>query len=162
MATSREWETIEQIEKCIDIAKKEKRDTVVVLSRGKEYYRKALLSIYNCGIFTIFSSICCLIAGLVFNIYQAAQGALPNDIAYIIGIFLGIGLVCIIPMELGFKMIKFNTTPRFMLGMIIVSLIFHIILFAGIIPLVAIIFDIIALARWSTYKDWFYTIKVRK
>ena len=161
MATSNEFETVERIQKAIAKARNAKKDVPIALSLDKEYYRKAISSIYSCGLFTMIAGFFSIASASIANVYSFSQEGYPS-VGYVIGVFLGILLVCMIPITLGYKIKSLDTTPRFMLGLLIASLVVNLVLSAGILPLIALVFNISALIRWSTYKDWFYTIAKRK
>lgn len=161
MATIEENEIVEDIEKAISKAQSSKKDIPIALSKGKGYYRKAVSSIYYCGLWTTVSAGIIFFILTLFSTLFFIQGDAYYPPAYIIAYFLIQSLVCIIPVIIGYKIYSLKTTPNFMLFLLILSLAFNLLLTAGIIPLIALIFNVLALVRYSTYRNWFYNFNTK-
>jgi putative Ca2+/H+ antiporter (TMEM165/GDT1 family) len=161
MATVQECEIIELIKTKKQKAKEDGKDIPYALSGGKEYFRKAINSVQLSGFFTMFMSILLAIFGVAIKAIQYIQMSPYYTINYgiMIGEFIGIILLAIVPIVLGAKVMKLETTPTFVLVSLIITLVFNIFFTVGVLPLVALILNIIALVRWSTYKAWFCGLK---
>ena len=161
MATIKELETIEFIKKQKQKAKESGKDVAYVLSDGKEYFRKAINSVSTSAQITLILSIALAIIGIVVKALDYISISRYYTINYgiMIGEFIGILLITAIPALLSAKLMKLDSTPRFVLGLLILTLVFNLLFCAGIIPIVALIFNILALVSWSTYKTWFYSLK---
>lgn len=161
MATIKELETIEFIKKRKEEAKENGEDIPSSLSNGKEYFRKAISAMSSSGVVTLVTSICVAVLSFAVKILEYVSKSQYYTINYgfMIGEFIGILIVTVIPMIIGIKLLKVDSTPRFVLGLLIASLVFNLIFCAGIIPLISLVFNIIALVSWSTYKTWFYSLK---
>ena len=61
----------------------------------------------------------------------------------------------------GDKIASLTATPRFALAHLIVCLIISVLYIASIGSIINLIFIIIALTKYSIYKDWFYSIKTK-
>lgn len=161
MATMQECETIELIKSKKQKAREGNEDVSYALCGGKDYFRKAIQSVSNSGQFTLIVSLCLLAIGIVVKALQyiSLSEYYTINYGYMIGEFVGIIIVTAIPAIIGAKIMKLDSTPNFMLGLLIVTLIFNIFFTVGVLPLVALIMNIVALTRWSTYRSWFYSIK---
>ena len=158
MATMQECETIEKIAKIKNKAKREGISADVALSGGKEYYRKVIASVRNSGIITMTVATIIFILELVYTLYSyfSTNNDLFRDQTTVIGVIVAMFLIWFVMFELGYKICLLESTPRFILGCLIINFAICLIFCVGIFPIVAEIFGGIALARWSTYKDWFY------
>lgn len=161
MATVQECETIELIKTKKQKAKEDGKDLSYSLCGGKDYFRKAINSVQLSGFFTMFMSILLAIFGVAVKAIQYIQASpyYTINLGIMIGEFIGIILLAIVPIVLGAKVMKLEATPTFVLVSLIITLIFNIFFTVGVLPLVALILNIIALVRWSTYKAWFYSLK---
>lgn len=164
MATMQDFEILEAINSAKNEAKRSGKNIPVALSGGKEYYRKSIKSIIGSGKWTVTTSIYAVALSCVINLIDVIKLSQDYviDWAYVVGYFVGILLVAAIPIFFGAKLIKFNSTPTFTLVALIITLICNILLMAGVLPLISIILNIIAITRWSTYKDWFYKIDPKR
>ncbi|MDO4220189.1 MAG: hypothetical protein Q4D22_03100 [Candidatus Saccharibacteria bacterium] len=138
-------------------AKRSGTDRFKLLAKKDELYEKAIRSQYNAGFFTLICGVLGLIVTMIFAIKSNIDSGISVDVlsyAIIAAAFLGI----IIPICL--KTMSLTTTPTVMLVMTIIQLILTILCFAGILPLIALIFNIIALVRWSTYRNWYEEVSV--
>ncbi len=157
MADRRDSEKIRLIRILKKRAKRSGADRFKLLAGKDEFYEKAIESQYNAGFFSL---VCCIL-GLVVAIVYAVIGSIQSGagvdvISYtiIVCAFLGV----LFPICL--KTMSLTTTPTVILVLTIIQLILTILMFGGIIPLIALIFNIIALTRWSTYRNWYDEVSV--
>ena len=164
MATMQECETIEVIQKIKKQAKAENQDAATLLSGGKVYFGKAISSIWLSGLFTLVTSICLAVTGIAISVLEYVRAMQNQPMGYNILIWEIVGalILTIIPIILGIKIMRLNSTPKLILIMLIITLIFNLVFSMGVLPLLALILNIIALVRWSTYKSWFYNIDAKR
>jgi uncharacterized membrane protein len=164
MATMQDYERISVIREIKARAKAKRHDKTYELSCGKDYYRKAIGSIHLCGVWTILSATLVLIATVAYTIIDHIQNAnlyQNMDVAYIIGYVIGLALIFVLPFLFGIKLARLEITPTFALVSLIITLLFNLFFAVGIVPVISLIINIMALARWSTYKDWFNRLKIK-
>lgn len=158
MATLLENETIESIKALEYKAKKDHKDVSYTLAKGKYYYKNAISSVRYCGLFEMIGAAITFCASSISTaIYYAEHGYW--DIYYVIGIIAAQMLVAGLSFLIGYKLRALNTTPRFVLFLLILSVVSNVVLFFGILPIVSLVFGVLSLFRWGTYKDWFYNFK---
>lgn len=164
MATMRDYEIIEIIRKTKLKAKRNNKNPIAALSNGKEYYFKTINTIQNSGIWTMFCSLFCGVAAIAYNVTVLVRDYdyITVDWAYFIGYIVGVMIASSIPAIFGYIIQKLETTPRFLLLSLIVTMVCNTLLLVGIVPVIAFVLNIIALVKWSSYNDWFYRIKTPK
>lgn len=157
MATRRDMQILTIIRYEKDQAKKRREDVGIYLSGGERLYAKAVNSQRNAGIATIVCGVLGVIALSVKTVTGLnAIGMTQNLLSYATVVILisGVGII------MGTKTYSLNITPTTMLILTILQLLYSLFLLVGFIPLVSVIFNIIALVRWSTYRNWFNDIDV--
>ena len=157
MATRSDSEKIKLIRILKKRAKSSGSNLYKILSRKDELYEKAIRAQRNAGLMTLTCGIVGFWALVIYTIISNINAGINVNIAsYIIiaAIYLGI----IIPIST--KTASLTTTPTVMLVLTIIQLLFTLLLFSGIIPLIAVVYNIIALARWSTYRNWYDEVSV--
>ena len=161
MATMRECETIEKIAKIKSRAKSSGDSVDSALSGGKEYYRKVLSSIRASGICTMVTSTVSLLAAVVYSsiAYINFEDYPINEATEFVTLILVLLAFWAVPFIAGYMISKLESTPRFILGLLITTAIFNLPGSLIALPLISLIVNIVAIVRWSTYKDWFYNIK---
>ena len=138
-------------------AKRTGTDLYELLSRKDEFYGRAIKAQRSAGLMTLICGSLGSIITVAYTIYSSISYGINIDIVsyvFILAIILGI----IITISL--KTSSLMTTPTVMLVLTIIQLIITLLLFGGIIPLIAVIYNIIALVRWSTYRNWYEDISV--
>ena len=162
MATMEEFDTIEVI-KAQKLSSKG-TDIATSLSGGRKYYKKAIGSIRRSGAWTMWVTIAATVVAIVkavFDIVQILQHD-SLDWIYVTGWFIGIIACCFLTLFFGYRVFKLESTPTFTLVSLIITLVCNLALSVGILPLVSLFLNIVALVRWSTYKDWFYRIDTKR
>lgn len=156
MATLEQVKTLEFIEQKRKLAKNKEIPVAAYLSSGHDKYKSTLNTFISIGSLSIVAS--CL--GAVWAALGLAAMLSQNvnmtalDWATVIFEFA----VYIVSIELGTKLYRLDVTPNFALASLIVLLALNVIVFMGILPCFTVIFSIIGLVRWSTYKNWFNAI----
>lgn len=138
-------------------AKRTGTDLYELLSRKDEFYGKAIKAQRNAGLMTLICGSLGSIIVVAYTVFSSISYGINIDIVsyvLILAILLGI----IIP--IGLKTSSLMTTPTVMLVLTIIQLIITLLLFGGILPFIAVIYNIIALVRWSTYRSWYDDISV--
>lgn len=159
MATIQDLNIIKVIHEVEHEAKEKRLNVVAELSGGEEGFRKALSSIKSAGVVTFVALIIGFAVTAATNIAVCGNGP-DNACSYAATGILGILALIIVPIILSFKIQTLTATPTFTLVSLILMLLANLLLSVGIIPLVALVFTVIALVRWSTYRNWFYSIDV--
>ena len=159
MATKEDYEILEKITDRIREAKRNRKNIPATLCMDKEYYRKAIDSIRTSGLWTVFSSLCSMIISLTASIIVVLNTNNYLNWGEVAGYLLGIIIVTGVPAIIGDRIYRLDLTPTSILVLLIITLLFNLFLSAGILPFISLVLNIIALVRWSTYKDWFYNVK---
>ena len=167
MATMRDFEIIEVISRQKRKAKERGMDVSVSLSGGREYYRRAINSMRISGIWTIWATVWAYAVILTLNIIgdirMMSSGEYNIDwFSYMAGKFLALLPFVIINIVFACKIRSLSATPTTTLVFLVFTMILNLLLFIGVLPLVSVVLNIIALTRWSTYKDWFYKIDPKR
>lgn len=157
MASRRDSEKIRLIRILRNRAKSNKVDLYKLLARKDELYEKAIKAQRWAGLATMGCGIIGFTSLIALTIFSSINAGINVDVlSYII--IAVIFLAIILPITL--KTSSLTTTPTTMLVLTIIQLIISIFLFSGIAPLVALILNIIALVRWSTYRNWYDEVSV--
>ena len=157
MADRRDSEKIRLIRILKKRAKRSRSNLYDLLSRKDEFYGKAIRSQRCAGLMTLICGILGFLFSFAYTIYSnIISGISVNIVSYVIIAVIILSLI--IPISL--RTSSLIVTPTTMLVLTIIQLIITLLLFGGIIPLVATIFNIVALVRWSTYRNWYDEISV--
>ena len=156
MATQLDIEIIDEISSAIAEAKTKKHDVSIELSGGVKRYRKAIGIMRLTGGIALFAY---PLGGILFilqNTISCGEFCLFDPLGVIV---IGI-TAAVIPSIFAYKIFSLKITPTFMLVSLIILAILGIFIFFfwGLFPLLVLIFSIISMIRWSTYKNWFYSI----
>lgn len=157
MATRSDSEKIRLIRILKKRAKSSGSNLYKILSRKDELYEKAIRAQRDAGLMTLTCGIVGFLALVMYTIISNINADINVNIASYI-IIVAIYLSIIIPIST--KTASLTTTPTVMLVLTIIQLLFTLLLFSGIIPLIAVVYNIIALVRWSTYRNWYDEVSV--
>lgn len=162
MANSRQIQILDKIQEKRTFAKSHHRNVATELSGGQPRYKSAINTMISVGAISVVVSMIILWKELfVWTYYIASCGWETIDNLTAIIIFLEFATF-ITTIVLGYKLSRVDATPTFAIVSLIIILIANLCLAAGIFPLITVILAIIGLARWGTYKDWFYNICTKK
>ena len=157
MASRKDSEKIRLIELLKNRSKRTGANLYSLLAKNDFMYEKAIASQRRAAIWTLICCILGLIVTIALNVWSKITYGTDVDIVSYILIF---GLLSGIVVLVTYKTIFLTTTPTVILVMTIFQLILSVLFFTGIIPLIALVFNIIALVRWSTYRNWYDEISI--
>lgn len=156
MATEKQLIKLEKIKRVTD--KTSNKQIPKALSRGRLGYERAIKSVMNLGQWAVVASIISVAAAALFLFIRwYTHYGILRDYEIIIPI---VCIVCsIISGVLGYKLWNLEATPIFALISMLVILVCNTLTVFGILPLIVVIVDVIALCRYSTFCSWFHGIK---
>lgn len=157
MATKKDIDTIKIISAVIIRSRVKRLDVAIELSGGENYYARAINSVKRVGLWAM---ILFPIASFVSTIMMMPTYFDLGLHDQIWALIFTASVVAIIPTILGYKLWTLCTTPTFTLVSLIIIAILSLLFIYGVLPVILFAFSIIALIRWSTYRDWFYNIDV--
>lgn len=166
MASRRDFATLRIVSATKRKAERDGEDVLFELSGGDDYFENAIRTIKNSGQATLIClTITTILLVVFFIIMVLSPGKNPNTYLdsninsfwNIIFPYIVFGLPNIF---FAYKVKSLLITPSAMLVFTIISLILNLFCFLYISPIVALIFNIIALTKYSAYKEWFYSIDV--
>lgn len=128
------------------------------LSRGRLGYKNAIKSVMNVGMWALASAILSTALIVLFlGIKWLTTYNGPRDYEIYLSAF---GIIASVTSGiLGWKLMTLQGTPIFTLIALLIILVVNVFLVIGVIPFFTVVFDIIALSRYSTFCSWFHGIK---
>lgn len=163
MATQQDFEILGAIRQSYNEAKNNHQSIPQELSGGIAGYHKAIDSVRAAG---QWSAIMSILASVLFIAVSAMQASVLDETlssdfwSAVGGTLLLFAIIIAVCCTLGSKLYTLKATPTFTLVSLIILLITNLFLLVGLLPLISAILCIIALARWSTFKSWFYDFQV--
>jgi TRAP-type C4-dicarboxylate transport system permease small subunit len=156
MATEKQLLKLEKIKRVVKTT--ENKKIPGALARGREGYERSIRSVMKVGEWAVLTSIFGVAAAVIFlmvRYYTVYGGPQSNEIllcamTIIFGIVSGV---------FGYKLWSLEVTPLFAVVGLVVILFYNALLCIGVLPLVVVVLDIIALTRFSTFCSWFRGIK---
>ena len=166
MATRRDYKIIDEIRVAKQEAKEYGKDIAHELSAGEFYYESAIKSVRRACLATIICpliimaliTLLCLYSIFVYDDADNTSAA----VEILINAWFSYGVFSALPVPLAVWSRGLHTTPTFILISLIIMLIYSLLWGLTLIPVIAIVMNIIALTKWGTYRDWFYNIETEK
>lgn len=152
MASKEELYILKVIQQKRKEAKQQKQKIPFYLADDEPGYEKAINSVESTGAWATVISIATIVTSLALYMFSG-QWDSGNVLFYI---EVGCLVTCAV---LGFNLYWLRVTPRFILTSLILILITSLVACTGIFPLITAIMAVITIVRWSTYKEWFYSMR---
>ncbi len=155
MATEQQLIKLEKISKVVKNNKD--KDIPNALSRGRIGYAKAIKSMMLVGEWATLTAILSVVIAIGF---LAVRNITTYDgpSQYEINLAILVIVCSIISGVLGKKLWDLSVTPIFALVSLVFILACNLFLCIGILPVIVVILDIIAVIRYSTFCSWFHKV----
>lgn len=156
MATEKQLLKLEKIKRVVKVT--ENKEIPAALARGREGYENSIRSIMRVGEWAALTAILSIGAAIIYLLvkYLTVYGGPQSHEILLCVMAIGFGVLSGV---FGYKLWNLEATPIFAVVGLIVILLYNALLCIGVLPLIVVILDIIALSRFSTFCSWFHGIK---
>lgn len=154
MATEKQLLKLEFIQSVVD--KTDNKDIPAKLSRGRVGYEKAIKSFMQVGQWAAVLSIFAVGVAILFLVVMHFTYYLEDYQVVAAGLAIAANVASGV---LGYKLWNLQVTPVFALVALVVILLCNACICFGILPLIVVILDIIALSRYGTFCSWWNGLK---
>lgn len=164
MASRRDFAALRIISATKRKAERDGEDVLFELSGGDDYFENAIRAIKNSGETTIICMMIIVVVLVVLFLFAVLNPNINSSFDSLVKLLSNIATPLIIfglpNIFFSYKVKTLSITPVAILTFTIFSLILNLLCFFSFVTIIASIFNIIALTKYSAYKEWFYSIDV--